>query len=188
MSVEFLFDYASPWSFLADAILPRSLPGIAVRKRPVYLRGFSSFAQGMPYGPEKLAYQGRDFLRCVAHEGVTVAMPSNFPINGVHLLRGALAAEREGVFDRFHEAAFRATWQESKDVSDKAVAAAIAREISPAVAEGMEDPAIKERLRADTADAVARGAFGVPSFFVGEELFWGHDRLPYVARAITPTR
>ena len=59
MSVEFLFDYASPWSFLADAILPRSLPGIAVRKRPVYLRGFSSFAQGMPYGPEKLAYQGQ---------------------------------------------------------------------------------------------------------------------------------
>lgn len=183
-AVDFCFDYASPWSFLADALLEARLPGVVVRHLPVYLRGFPAFSQGMPYGGDKLAYLVHDFARCAAHEQVPVVMPTNFPVNGIHLLRGALAAQDLGVFPAFHRAAFRATWQEGRDVSDKAVASDVARAVDARIAERMDDPAVKERLKAATAAAIARGAFGVPAFFVGDELFWGHDRLPYVARAL----
>lgn len=189
-AVDFCFDYASPWSFLADALLEARLPGVQIRHQPVYLRGFPSFSQGMPYGGDKLAYLVTDFARCAAYEEVPVVMPTSFPVNGIHLLRGALVAQDLGVFPAFHRAAFRATWQEGRDVSDKAVAQEVARAVSPEIVERMEDPAIKDRLKGATAAAIGRGAFGVPSFFVGDELFWGHDRLPYVARALglTPSR
>jgi 2-hydroxychromene-2-carboxylate isomerase len=183
-TVELFFDYASPWSYLADALAARRLPGVALTLRPIYLRGLESFATGLPYTQAKLAYIVRDFARCVAHEGVPYAPPPAFPINGVHALRGAIVAEREGALPRYHAAMFRAAWAEGRDVSQKDVVAAIARELElPAVAEAIDAPDVKAELKARTEAAVARGVFGVPTFFVGDEMFWGHDRLDYVARA-----
>jgi len=180
-SVEFLFDYASPWSFLAESILARRLPGATIVHRPVYLRGFPAFATGIPYSSAKLLYVVKDLERCSAHEGVPIRIPSRFPINGLHALRGALAAMAKGTFPAYHEAMFRAAWQEDRDISDRQVVADIAR------AHGVDEidaPAIKQQLRADTEAAAARGVFGVPTFFVGDEMFWGHDRLDFVARAL----
>jgi 2-hydroxychromene-2-carboxylate isomerase len=105
-------------------------------------------------------------------------MPPVFPINGLYALRGAIAAEREGRFADYHAAMFPATWRDRRDVSNKEVVAALGREVgAPSVADALDDPGVKEELRANTERGVGRGAFGVPSFFVGEELFWGHDRM-----------
>ena len=180
--VDFLFDYASPWSYLANATLGRHFDLARVAYVPVYLRGFASFARGVPYAPEKLVYLLKDLTRSAAHLGVPVQVPPVFPINGIHALRGAIAAQREGGFPAYHEAVFRAAWSEGGNVSDKEVVAAMARAAGlPAVAEALDDPAIKDALKTNTERSVARGAFGVPSFFVREELFWGHDRMHFAA-------
>jgi len=185
--VQFYFDYASPWSYLASELLTRKLPNIEIEYRPIYLRGLESFAKGLPYNAQKLAYIGRDYLRCSAHEQVPTNLPAVFPINGLYALRGALFALEHGGFTAYHRAMFRAAWHDGRDVSTKEVAIAVAVESgqdADAFARGLESPAIKDRLKTVTAAAQARGIFGVPSFFVEDELFWGHDRLDYVARAL----
>lgn len=184
MPIEFVFDYASPWSFLASQLIPRLLPGADIVYVPVYLRGFEMFAGGVPYTGAKMAYIMKDLGRCAAHAKVALASPHSFPVNGIHALRGAVAAQRLGVFDAYHAVMFKAVWQESRDVADKQVVAAIARAAGldgvPAL---LDDQGVKDAVRANTERAVARGAFGVPAFFVGEELFWGQDRMHLVAEA-----
>jgi 2-hydroxychromene-2-carboxylate isomerase/ketosteroid isomerase-like protein len=178
MKLDFAYDYASPWSFLAHCAAAERFTGIAVSHVPVYLRGFDAFREGVPYSPAKLAYLLQDATRAADRLGVTVRVPSVFPINGVHALRGAIAAQREGIFEAYHRAMFAAAWQEDRPVGDPEVVKAIAREAgSPAVADALDDPAIKDALRASTDGVVKRGAFGVPTFLVGDRLFWGQDRM-----------
>ncbi len=186
-SVDFYFDYASPWAYVADELLARKLPGITVTYHPIYLRGLETFSKGLPYTAAKLQYQARDLTRVVAHEGVTMVPPMVFPIDGLQSLRAAFVARDSGAFDRYHRAAFRAAWAEQRDISQKEVVARILAEAIGAsestALEAMSAPAIKDRLREETTKAEARGVFGTPTFFVGDEMFWGHDRFDYVARA-----
>ena len=183
MKIDFAYDYASPWAFLASACVRERFAGLDVAYLPTYLRGFESFREGVPYSSAKLVYLLRDFQRIADRLGLDVKTPSHFPINGVHALRGAIAAEREGVFDAYHRATFAAAWQEDRNISSPDVVKAIAREIgAPAVADALGDASIKDALRANTDRALARGAFGVPTFFVGDELFWGQDRMLEAAR------
>jgi 2-hydroxychromene-2-carboxylate isomerase len=188
-AIETYFDYASPWAYLASELMPRKLPslGAAVIYRPIYLRGLESFAKGVPYTSSKLTYLMRDLARCAEYEGVTLTPPPTFPIDGLHALRGAFVAQDSGAFDRYHRTAFRAAWADARDITKKEVVGTILAEAlgsSEATAlEAMSIPALKDRLRDATAAAEARGVFGVPSFFVGDEMFWGHDRFDYVARA-----
>ncbi len=187
--IDFYFDYASPWSYLASELVARQLPGAPIRHKPIYLRGLEAFASGIPYGPDKLSYLARDLSRCAAYEGIALTPPASFPINGIHALRGALVAEREGALPRYHEAMFRSAWRDQRDISDKLVVAAIAKEVGvPAVADALDDPSIKESLKARTEAAKSAGVFGVPTFVVAGELFWGHDRMGYVARAAAAAR
>ena len=185
-TVSFLFDYASPWAYLANELLEQELAGIPIDFQPVYLRGFESFSKGMPFTAAKLAYIGQDFARCTEYRGVTVCQPSVFPINGLHALRGALAARQLDRFGEFHRAAFRAAWAEDRDISSAEVVLNLAAELGldradfSARVAGAE---VKDELRRLTENAIERGAFGVPSFLAGEELFWGHDRMDYVRRA-----
>jgi 2-hydroxychromene-2-carboxylate isomerase len=179
--VDFYFDYASPWAYLASELAASRLSGVEIRWRPIYLRGLETFSKGLPYSSNKLRYIGQDFLRCATHENVAVKMPTNFPVNGLYAVRGALAALAGGVFENYHRAMFHAAWRDDRDVGDKAVVNAIVAELGLTL--DIEAPAIKEKLKLETAEAEARGVFGVPSFFVGDELFWGHDRMDYVLRA-----
>ena len=181
--IEFAFDYASPWSFLANATLARQFGATPVTYVPVYLRGFESFSQGVPYSPAKLAYLMKDFARSARHAGVDVTMPPTFPVNGLYARRAAVAAQRDGGFRELHEGLFRAAWQEGRDVSDKAVVLGIARDVGARVEGAIDDGAIKGALRANTDRIVARGGFGVPTFFVADEMFWGHDRMHLAAAA-----
>src|SRR6266542_3471039 len=116
-TVEFLYDYASPWAFLANALLAKRLPGVEIFYVPVYLAGFDSFAKGMPYSPAKLNYLLRDFQRCAAHEGVTPVFPPTFPINGLYALRGAIAAQRLGCFEDYHAVLFDAAWAQGREIA-----------------------------------------------------------------------
>jgi 2-hydroxychromene-2-carboxylate isomerase len=185
-AVEFLFDYASPYSFLASSSLATKLPGAEIEYRPVYLRGFEAFATGIPFSPAKLAYLIVDLRRCAAELGLELRVPTAFPINGLYALRGAIAAQRAGRFAAYHEAMFQAAWQRGRDISQKQSVAALATELGlPEVAGALDDPTIKDELRAATEAATKRGVFGVPTFFVGAEMFWGHDRMHQVARALT---
>jgi 2-hydroxychromene-2-carboxylate isomerase len=181
------YDYASPWAFIATEIIERKLPGVPLTWVPTYLRGLESFATGIPYSSSKLTYITRDLVRVAEHEKVNLKPPATFPIDGLSTLRAAIVAEERGVFDRYHRAAFRAAWSEQRDVSNRAVAAALLAEaIGSTAAEAeaaMADSAVKTKLRENTERAAARGVFGVPTFFVGDEMFWGHDRMDYVLRA-----
>src|SRR5262249_52988427 len=158
------------------------LPGVEIRYRPIYLRGLEMFSKGLPYASNKLRYIGEDLLRCAAFEGVPIRMPTQFPINGLHAVRGALAAlERDG-FARYHRAMFHAAWRDDRDIGDKQVVLAVAAEAGVEVA--IDTPELKDRLKRDTAAAEARGLFGVPTFFFGDQMFWGHDRMDYLLRAV----
>jgi len=185
ISVEFLFDYASPYSFLANETLGAKLPGIEIDYQPVYLRGFESFAKTIPFTAPKLAYTILDLRRCAAADNIELRVPNTFPLNGLYALRGALAAKRTGRFAAYHAAMFQAAWQRGRDVSSKQGVAALATELGfPDVAASLDDASIKDELRANTDAAIKRGAFGLPTFFVGAEMFWGHDRMDQVAREV----
>lgn len=186
ISVEFLFDYASPYSFLANETLGAKLPEIEIVHRPVYLRGFEAFAKTIPFTAAKLAYTILDLRRCAAELGIELRVPNSFPINGLYALRGAIAAQRAGRFAAYHPAMFQATWQRGRDISTKDAVATLATELGfPDVAAQLDDASIKDELRANTESAIKRGAFGLPTFFVGAEMYWGHDRLDQVAREAT---
>jgi 2-hydroxychromene-2-carboxylate isomerase len=186
-AVEFLFDYASPYSFLANERIATALPGAEITYRPVYLRGFDAFSKGIPFAPQKLSWMISDLRRCAGDAGLEMRIPATFPVNGLYALRGAIAAQRSGRFAAYHEIVFRAIWQKGRDVSHKESLVALANELGfPEVASAVDDPSIKDELKANTEDALRRGAFGVPTFFVqgpnGIELFWGHDRMHQVAK------
>jgi 2-hydroxychromene-2-carboxylate isomerase len=187
--LEILFDYASPWSYLADIRVDRELADlpIEIRRVPVYLRGFAAFAQGPPFSPAKLAYLARDFARCAEHHGVPWTPPAVLPINGLYLLRGHLYFEGRAEADAYRTAAFRAAWVEGANVSDPEVVAELATRLGVRredFSSGTGTPAIKQKLRANTDAAAERGVFGVPTFRIDDEIFWGQDRLDYVRRCL----
>jgi 2-hydroxychromene-2-carboxylate isomerase len=185
MRVEYCFDYASPYSFLANESLAARLPGAEIVYRPVYLRGFDAFKTAIPFSPAKLSWTIQDLRRCANELALELRIPAAFPVNGLYALRGAIAAQRAGTFAAYHGAMFRAVWQGTRDISSKESTAALATELGfPDVAAQLDEPSIKEELKANTDEAIRRGGFGVPLFFVGSEVFWGHDRLHHVARAI----
>jgi len=103
------------------------------------------------------------------------------------LMRAALVAQDTGVFERFHRAMWRAMWVDGANLGDNEVlgrALAAAGLDAPAILERTRDDAVKARLKANCDEALARGAFGMPTFFVGDEMFFGNDRLDFVDAAL----
>src|SRR4051812_26974829 len=149
--IEFYFDYASPWSYLASELLPARLPRAKIVYRPIYLRGLELFAKGMPYSSSKLRYIGQDLLRCAAHEKIPLQMPRKFPINGLYAVRGAQRLVDTPRFLDFHRAMFHAAWRDDRDIGDKQVVLELARDLGLEL--DLEEPALKERLKQDTAAA-----------------------------------
>jgi 2-hydroxychromene-2-carboxylate isomerase len=182
ISVEFFFDYASPYSFLANASLGAKFPGVEIEYRPTYLRGFDSFSKTIPFSAPKLAWMITDLRRSAAELGLEMRVPNTFPVNGLYALRGAIAAQRAGRFAAYHRAIYEATWQRGRDISTKESLVALANELGfPEITSQLDDASIKDELRANTEGVIKRGAFGLPTFFVGAEMFWGHDRMDQVA-------
>jgi 2-hydroxychromene-2-carboxylate isomerase len=185
--IEFFYDYLSPFSYLADTQLPAIVrrTGGEIVYRPILL-GAIMKATGNS-GP--LPIQGKagsnvaDFQRWAKRYGVPAQFSPHFPFNTIRVLRAAIAAQIHGRFPAFHSAAFRAIWEQGQDLSKEEALRRLldGAEIDPALIEGDD---IKSRLRANVDEAVGRGAFGAPTFFVNGEMWWGNDRLDFVEEAL----
>jgi 2-hydroxychromene-2-carboxylate isomerase len=190
--IEFYFDYGSPFSYLADARLPAiaGRTGAAIVYRPMLLGAvLKATGNASPMTvPAKARYMGRELERWAKDYGVPFERnPFPFLANTLRLMRGAMASRKLGVFDRYHPAVFSAAWGHPVDLGDDAAfrAVLLGAGIDPAeLFRSIDDPGTKDELRQATELAVDRGVFGAPTFFVGDDMFWGNDRLDFVERAL----
>ena len=185
--LEYFFDYVSPYSYLGDSqvagLVERT--GAELVYRPMLLGGVMQGSGNQPPAtvPAKGKYMFTDIDRWLKRYGLELKFNPHFPVNTVRPMRGALVALEEGFFPTYHQALFAAMWREEKNVGDPAVLGEV---VDAAGLDGakllarIEEPAIKEQLKANTAEAVERGAFGAPTFFVGDAMYFGNDRLDFL--------
>ena len=186
-AIEFFFDYGSPASYLAYTQMPAiaERTGATIIYRPMLLGGvFKATGNRSPIEiPPKGAWMMGDLARFAKRYGVPYARNPHFPLNTLNLMRGAIAAENEGRLIPYSDAIFRAVWADQRNMEDPIVIAAVLREAGfdpAAMMAAIGTAQVKDGLRANTEEAVARGVFGAPTFFVGKELFFGQDRLDFV--------
>jgi 2-hydroxychromene-2-carboxylate isomerase len=189
MTVEFHFDFGSPNAYLAHRVIPaiEQRTGATFRYVPILLGGvFKLTGNVAPMVAfkditNKLAYQRVEMRRFIARHALTAfRMNPHFPVNTVQIMRGAVAAEREGVATRYVEAVFRAMWEDGLKMDDAAVMAGVLRQAGlddTRLLQRIGDQDIKDALLANTEASVTRGNFGAPTFFVGAEMFFGKDSL-----------
>ncbi len=186
-TLDFFFDVGSPTAYLAHTQLPgiAARTGAEIRYRPILLGGLFKATGNRAPGevPAKGAYMLRDLQRHAERYGVPYAHNPNFPINTILMMRGAVAAQRLDMLPAYLGAIFAGMWveqapmQDPQEVGRRLVAAGI--DVSTLL-RLTEDQSVKDELRTNTEEAVRRGAFGAPSFFVGDEMFFGQDRLDFV--------
>lgn len=184
--VSWVFDVISPFAYLAFPRLAQLPAGVHLELVPVLLGALlDRFGQVGPAEiPSKRRFTYRFVLWRARRLGLPMHMPPVHPFNPLAALRLVIAA---GSTQRAAGTVLDAVFRDGQDVSDPAVIAALAHELGVADPQvTLADPAIKQHLRANTEWAAARGVFGVPTFVIGEELFWGHDAsdmaLDYLAR------
>jgi len=192
---EFLFDFGSPNAYLAHRVLPQieARTGVRFTYTPVLLGGLFKLtgnqAPMLAFSgiPNKLAYEMLELRRFIARHRIPFQMNPHFPVNTLLLMRGAVAAEMDGVLADYVEAGLHHMWEEPKKMDDPAVwAEALAA--SGLDAERLlartKDEDVKAKLLANTEAAAKRGAFGIPTFFVGDEIYFGKNTLHEVEDAI----
>jgi 2-hydroxychromene-2-carboxylate isomerase len=191
--IEYFFDVGSPTSYLAWTRLPQiaAETGATIAWRPMLLGGvFKATGNASPVTvPAKGRWMNDDMRRWAERYGVPFRFNPHFPINTLTLMRGAagLQLRRSQDFDRYLEVVERAMWVEQKNLGDPTVLAATLADAGidgAAFTALVSDPEVKARLIATTDEAVARGVFGAPTFFVGEAMFFGQDRLDFVREAL----
>jgi 2-hydroxychromene-2-carboxylate isomerase len=185
-SLSFWYEFASSYSYPAAMRIEAaaSAAGVAIEWRP-FLLGPIFARQGWndsPFNlyPDKGRYMWRDLERICAAAALPLRRPSAFPRNGLLAARIALVAADEGWCPAFTRAVYHANFAEDRDIGQPTTIAGIIESLgrpADALLARAAAPEVKERLKAQTADAMALGIFGAPSFTVGSELFWGNDRL-----------
>ena len=182
--VEFFYDYVSVYSYLADSQLP-ALTGAEIVYRPMFLGAVMEATGNRPPGTveAKRKYMHTDIRRWAKRYALPWTMNPAFPQNTLKALRLALVAQKHDAFEAVHRALFAAMWVEEKVLGSEDVLAEIARNAGIPLEE-IEDPAIKDALRDNTDEALQRGAFGAPTFFVGDQMFFGNDRWEFIREAI----
>ena len=194
-TLEFHFDFGGPNSYLAHKVLPDlcSRTGAEVVYVPILLGGLFKLTNNqaplMRYAdtPAKRNYEMLEFDRFVAAQQLPFVMNPHFPINSLYVMRGAVAAQHLGCFMPYVEAIMAAMWEDGINVGDLAVVTDVLDKVgldSAAILTKAEDSDIKAELTANTEKSAARGAFGVPTFFIGDEMFWGKERLAQVEAAL----
>lgn len=192
-AVDFYFDFGSPAAYLAYTQLTKLATdtGASVVMKPMLLGGvFQATGNRPPISvPLKGSYLFQDMARYARRYGVALNMNPHFPINTITLMRAAsgLQLRNDDRFDLFCSTIFKAIWVDSKNMNDLAVVGEVLHEAGFDGA-GMLALAslheVKDLLKTQTQAAVDRGIFGAPTFFVGEEMFWGQDRLEFVRDAL----
>lgn len=193
--VEFLFDVGSPAAYIAWTQMPRlgAETGAEIVYQPFLLGGvFHATGNRSPTEvPAKGRYMQDDLQRFAARYGVPFRHNPHFPINTLALMRGAVGLQMREPH-RMHgyvDAVFRAIWADGLNMGDAATVASVLQQAgfdAQRVLALTADPEVKERLKAVTQQAVERGVFGAPTFFVGDQMFWGQDRIDFVKEALVP--
>jgi 2-hydroxychromene-2-carboxylate isomerase len=196
-TVDFIFDFGSPNAYLAWKVLPAlcARSGANVNIIPCLLGGLFKLtgnqAPMTAFGgiKGKLEYERLETQRFIAKHGLKAfRFNPHFPVNTLMIMRGLIAARRRGVGDEFLEAVLHAMWEDGQKMDDPAVVASVlsgAGLDATAILEACQDQEVKTELAANTAAAVERGVFGVPTFFVGNEMFFGKERLGQVEEELS---
>ena len=193
---QFHFDFGSPNAYLSHLVIPaiERRTGVRFQYVPILLGGVfkltnnRSPAESYAGVRNKLAYERLEMSRFIERHGIrNFVFNPFFPVNTLTLMRGAVAAQSLGIFARYVDEVFRHMWSEPKDMDDVDVLRAALEESgfdSQALLGLMQDPAVKLQLLDNTSNSVERGAFGAPTFFVGDAIYFGKDRLRDVEAAI----
>ena len=194
--LEFFFDCSSPWTYLAFTrihdVLART--GAEAIWRPVLVGGIFNAVNQDVYDrranpdPRKASYYEKDLRDWARFAGIRIGKPPVFPVRAVAAMRCVLAADEEGKLIAFAGAVFEAYWGDLADISQAAALRNVAERVGldgEALLARSEAPQIKDRLRANTEEVIARGGFGSPTMFVnGTDMYFGNDRLPLVEAAL----
>ena len=198
--VEFLFDFGSPNAYLSHLVIPaiEKRQGVTFDYVPVLLGGVfkltnnRSPAESNADIRNKPEYQNLETERFIRRHGITrYKMNPHFPVNTLAIMRGAVAARRLGIFERYVDEVYRHMWAEPRKLDDPAILrAALLESNLPAdrLFELVQTQEVKDELTAETRRAVERGTFGSPTFFVDGEIYFGKDRLRDVEEAIASAK
>ena len=186
--IEFFFDPASTYSYLAATQIEAFAKehGTTVQWKPFLLgKAFEATGNKMPASvPAKAKYLFKDCTLWAKHYKVPFAMPKVFPLHSVLALRVCIAARRITGSEDTTLKLLHAYWAEGKDLSQPEVMAATLTALGLDAAQLMDaatSPEVKDTLKANTDEAIAKGVFGAPTFFINGQMFWGNDRLPLMA-------
>lgn len=200
MTLEFFFDCSSPWTYLAfEGIQPiAARHGVAIDWKPILVGGVFNAVNQEVYAaranpnPRRFDYMRKDLQDWARLYGLEIGWPAVFPVNSVKAMRGALVALDEGRLVPYARAVFQRYWRDLADISQAATVAGIAESVgldAASLMQRIDQPEIKDRLRRNTEDLVARGGFGTPTIFVGhEDMYFGNDRLTLVDAALAASR
>ena len=198
--VEFHFDFGSPNAYFSHKLIPgiEQRTGAKFVYVPILLGGvFKATGNVAPMVAfkdvkGKLAYQRLETLRFIKKHGLTrFKMNPHFPVNTVQVMRGAVAAEADGQLEKYVDAVFRLMWEDEKKMDDPEV---IRASLDAAGLDGartlarIQEQEVKDKLLKNTEASVARGTFGAPTFFVGDEIFFGKDKLRDVEEEIAAAK
>lgn len=198
--IEFFFDCSSPWTYLAFHNLDAMAAGLnePVRWRPVLVGGIFNSVNPSVYAmrenpvPAKMAYMQKDLQDWAAAAGLKIVMPPKvFPVNSVKAMRGCLWLEPQGKLVPFARAVFEAYWAREEDISQDTVLTNICAQLGvagDAFLDGIAQPAIKAQLKANTEEVIQRGGFGSPTIYLGDDMYFGNDRLALVQAAVLRRR
>ena len=194
---EFLFDFGSPNAYLSHEAIPaiEKRTGVAFEYVPIVLGGIfkatnnKSPAESLAGIKNKREFHALETERFVKRFKVQpYVWNPNFPVNTLNLMRAAIAAQIEGVFEKYVEAAFHHMWREPKKMDDPEIAV---KALTSSGLDGVklltraQEPDVKAKLLENTQSAVERGAFGSPTFFVGKEMFFGKEQLREVEEMVS---
>ena len=198
-SVDFIFDFGSPNAYLAWKVLPAlaARHGATVNLIPCLLGGIfkatGNQAPAIAFGgvKGKMDYEMLEMRRFIAaHDLAAFRFNPHFPVNTLLLMRGMIAAQRAGVGEAYLDAMLKGMWEDGQKLDDPEVFVATANAAGldgPALLAATGDPEVKGQLATNTEGAVARGVFGIPTFFVGDEMFFGKERLGQVEAELAKT-
>ncbi|WJR76040.1 2-hydroxychromene-2-carboxylate isomerase [Bradyrhizobium sp. NP1] len=197
--IEFFFDCSSPWTYLAfHNIQPLAKEfGEEISWRPILVGGIFNTVNPSVYAsretpvPLKQRYMLKDLGDWARSAGLAIKMPpSVFPVNSVKAMRGCILLGKEMV--PFARAVFEAYWGDDKDISQDAVLAGICEKVGvdpKKFFDGIGQQAIKDQLKANTDEVMARGGFGSPTIFVNKtDMYFGNDRLPLIRGALARSK
>ena len=195
-TLEFFFDCSSPWTYLAFSRLPGLVERTAARIvwRPILVGGVFNEVNRDVYDrranpePRKASYYEKDLQDWARLCGIRIGKPPVFPVRAIAVMRCVIAADEKGALVPFARAAFETYWSDLEDISRADVLTKVAQKAGldgAGILARSEAPEIKDKLRHNTEEVIARGGFGSPTMFVnGGDMYFGNDRLPLVEAAL----